>query len=49
MEDERNLFLVLISMPNLIEFDDTEYNMCVKISKEIDTLYKAESLTTKTT
>jgi len=49
MEDERNLLFVLISMPNLIEFNDTEYNMCVKISKEIDTLYKAESLTTKTT
>ena len=49
MEDERNLLFVLISMPNLIEFNDTEYNMCVKISKEIDMLYKAESLTTKTT
>jgi len=49
MEDERNLLFVLISMPNLIEFNDTEYNMCVKISKEIDMLYKAEALTTKIT
>lgn len=49
MEDERNLLFILISMPNLIEFNDTEYNMCVKISKEIDMLYKAEALTTKIT
>ncbi|MCI9110374.1 MAG: hypothetical protein HFH47_01010 [Bacilli bacterium] len=47
MEDERSLLFVLISMPNLIEFNDTEYNMCIKISKEIDMLYKAEALTTK--
>ena len=47
MEDERNLLFVLISMPNLIEFNDTEYNMCIKISREIDMLYKAEFLTTK--
>ncbi len=48
MEDERNLLFVLISMPSLIEFNDTEYNMCIKIGKEIDMLYKAEFLTTKT-
>jgi len=47
MEEEKKLLFVLISMPNLIEFNDTEYNMCVKISKEIDILYKAQSLTTK--
>lgn len=49
MEDERKLLYTLISMPNLIEFEDTEYNMCVKISKEIDIIYKSEALTTKTT
>ncbi len=48
MEDEKKLLFVLISMPNLIEFEGTEYNMCTKISKEIDILYKSESLTTKT-
>lgn len=48
MEDEKKLLFVLISMPNLIEFEGTEYNMCTKISREIDILYKSESLTTKT-
>lgn len=47
MEDEKRLLFILISMPNLIEFNDTEYNMCVKISKEIDIIYKSEALTTK--
>ncbi len=47
MEDEKRLLFVLMSMPNLIEFNDTEYNMCIKISKEIDIIYKAEAITTK--
>ena len=47
MKDERALFHTLISMPSLIEFNDTEYNMCMKISKDIDIIYKTERLTTK--
>ena len=46
-EDEKQLFLVLISLPSIIKFDDTEYNMCSKISREIDTLYKSEYITKK--
>ena len=46
-EDEKQLFLVLISLPSIIKFDDTEYNMCRKISREIDTLYKSEYITKK--
>lgn len=33
---ERDLFFILITMPKKIEFNDTEYNMCIEISKEID-------------
>ena len=32
------LFFVLISLPDKIEFNDTELNMCMKISKKIDSL-----------
>ena len=38
------MFYILITMPSKIEFDDTEYNMCVKISNEIDRLYKSNAL-----
>lgn len=41
---ELELFFILITMPDRIEFNDTEYNMCVKISNEIDKLYKSNSL-----
>jgi len=41
---ELELFFILITMPSKIEFDDTEYNMCVKISNEIDRLYKSHAL-----
>lgn len=42
--DEKELFIVLISLPSIIEFNDSEYKMCMKISKEIDTLYKTKKL-----
>ncbi|MDD2377866.1 MAG: hypothetical protein PHD10_03555 [Bacilli bacterium] len=45
-EDERKLFFILITLPDIIKFDDTEYNMTKKISKEIDKLYKTEILLT---
>jgi len=42
MEDERKLFFILISLPNIIEFNDTEYNMTKDISAKMDALYKTE-------
>ena len=44
LEEERKLLFILISLPGKIAFDDTEYNMCKKISTLIDTLYKTEAL-----
>ena len=37
---ERELFFILIMMPKKIRFNDTEYNMCVKISEEIERIKK---------
>lgn len=44
LEDERNLFFILISLPPKIEFIDNEFEMCKNISHEIDLLYKTEKL-----
>lgn len=41
---ELELFLILIIMPKKIEFNDNEFNMCIKISHEVDRLYKSEKL-----
>ncbi|MBE6139649.1 MAG: hypothetical protein E7174_04050 [Firmicutes bacterium] len=41
---ELELFFILITMPSKIEFNDTEFNMCIKISNEIDKLYKSNIL-----
>ena len=41
---ELDLFFILIMMPSKIEFDDNEFNMCLKISNEIDRLYKSNDL-----
>ena len=41
---ELQLFFILITMPDKIEFNDTEYNMCIKISNTIDKLYKSHDL-----
>ena len=41
---ELDLFFILINMPSKIEFNDTEFNMCIKISKEIDKLYRSNIL-----
>ena len=43
-EDERKLFFILISMPNIIEFDENEYETTVLIGKTIDMIYKTEKL-----
>lgn len=44
-EDEKQLFFILISLPNIIDFNDSQYNTCQKISREIDTIYKTEYIT----
>lgn len=44
LEEERKLLFILISLPDKIEFNDSEYEMCKKISKQIDTIYKTETL-----
>ncbi len=44
LEDEKKLLFILISLPDKIEFDTTEYNITKQISKQIDNLYKTESL-----
>ena len=31
-------------MPSKLEFNDTEFNLCIKISNEIDKLYKSNLL-----
>ncbi len=45
MEDEKELFFILISLPDIIEFNDSEYNTCQKISREIDTIFKSQYIT----
>lgn len=37
---ERELLFILITMPKKIEFNDSEYNMCIKISNEIERIKK---------
>lgn len=43
-DSERKLLFILITMPDKISFDQTEYEMCKIISKQIDILYKTEAL-----
>jgi len=44
LEEERKLLFILITLPDKIEFNDSEYEMCKKISKQIDIIYKTEML-----
>ena len=44
LEEERKLLFILITLPDKIEFNDSEYRMCKKISRQIDTIYKTELL-----
>jgi len=41
-EEERKLFFILISLPEKIEFNKTNYKMCEDISRQIDMLYKTD-------
>lgn len=45
LSDEKQLFYILISLPDIIDFKDTEYNNCQKISDQIDTIYKSAKIT----
>ncbi len=44
LEEEKLLFFILISLPDKIEFNDNNYNMCRIISSKIDMLYKTNIL-----
>lgn len=44
LEEERKLLFILITLPDKIEFNDSEYEMCKKISRQIDIIYKTEAL-----
>jgi len=44
LKEEKMLLFILISLPDKINFDDNEYNRCVRISKILDSLYKADEL-----
>lgn len=44
LEEERKLLFILISLPDKIEYNDTEYEMCKKVSKLLDYLYKTDDL-----
>ena len=43
-EEERKLLIILISLPDRLEFDKKEYDLCKDISRQIDVLYKTEKL-----
>ena len=43
-EDERLLLFTYMAIPPIVEFDDNEYKMCIKINKIIDYLYKTSNL-----
>ena len=44
LEEERKLLFILISLPDKIEFNKREYEMCKIISHQIDMLYKTEKI-----
>ncbi len=44
LEEERKLLFILMTLPEKIELNDNEYNMCIKIRKFIDYIYKTEEL-----
>ena len=43
-KDEKELLFILISMPDLINVKNTEYQNCKEISRLIDKIYKTENL-----
>lgn len=45
-DEELLLFYILISMPNKIEFNNNNYEMCNRIEREVDKLLKSSELIT---
>lgn len=46
-EEERELLFVLMAMPTKLEFEDNEYDLCIKCRKFFDYIYKTEKLITE--
>lgn len=44
LEEEKLLLFIFISIPEKLELNDTEYNLCIKISHFFDYLYKTQHL-----
>jgi len=44
LESEQKLFFILISLPPIIELNDTEYNNCINVRKSMDYIFKTENL-----
>lgn len=44
LESERKLFFILISLPPLVELNDTEYKNCINVRKCLDYIFKTEAL-----
>lgn len=44
LEEERKLLFILMSLPDKIEWNTSEYEMCKKVSRQIDFLYKTEMI-----
>ena len=42
--EERNLLFILMSLPDKIDFIGTEYELCEKVTRMVDTLYKTEMI-----
>lgn len=43
-EDEKRLLYILISIPDKIDFNDDNFDLCKKISNMVDSLYKTDKL-----
>lgn len=46
LEEEKLLLFILIAIPERLELNDNEYNLCIKTSRFFDYLYKSEKLIT---
>ena len=44
LPEEKELFFVLISIPEKLEFNNNEYNMCINVNKFYDYLLTSERL-----
>lgn len=44
LKEERMLLFILLAIPDRIEFQDNEYEMCMRISRLVDELYKTEMM-----